>query len=663
MTFTTLITGFAGRVLLRIGVYGLLPLCAHAQTDTTGVQADSARTRLPEIVVVGDKLSSVSSRTLLPVSVLSRSDMERTGAVQIGEALVYMPGVFIRDYGGLGGLKTVSLRGTSAAQTAVFVDGVKINSVQNGLTDLSVLPTGMVESVEVVRGGESALFGASAVGGAVNIRSLSPGEGTSLRTSVSAGSFGEVGAGGFVRLSVDSSAVLAGADYRTSQGDYPFDFSEFGTTRRVRRDNGDFTNTSAVLAWSGAPGQWVLRTHVFGRATRRGVPGAVVQGNIESLQARMEEDDALSIVHAVCQTASALSLSMTATARYNTTRYRDPGAAVFGAKGIDERFRTREASFTASLHGVLFEQLYELQGDVSTAELRGNMLQPGIGDKVYRRSAGFALRSERSLLVGKQEVVAQAAVRVDAYSDAGTALSPLVAALWRPTGVPLTVRAQGSYNFRPPSFNELYYLNFGTATLRPERSLSLHAGVEWQIIDAVHVEVSLFSIATRHRIVAVPVSPVTWSARNIDGAVARGIEVGSRCNLWHGAFQADLSYTRQQSTSQTDDAVTDGRALAYTPRDLAAATVQTRVGILQCGASAHYTGVRYSLDGESPEAQLPPYAVVGLMLGARVPVEGSTLAVWLHCDNILDTRYSVVRNYPMPGRMVRLSAEFTIGAL
>ncbi len=661
MIFYRNIVGCIGRALLFSGVSGLLPLCAYAQThaDSTTTHADTVAHVQPEIIVIGDRLSSVGSRTLLPVSVLSAAEMERSGAVQIGEALVYVPGVFIRDYGGLGGLKTVSLRGSSASQTAVFIDGVKINSVQNGLTDMSVFPTSMVESVEVVRGGESALFGASAVGGAVNIRSLSPGGKRLLRVTSSAGSFGEIGLGGVLRLPVDSTMLLAGGEYRTSQGDYPFDFTEFGATRTVRRENGDFTNASGVLAWSAAPSGWNIRTHLLGRTTRRGVPGAVVQGSIESREARLEEEDALAIVHAVCGIDTALLLSVTGTGRYNTTRYRDPGAAIFGAQGIDERFRTREVGMTTSLSGIALTQSYEVQSDIAFAELLGNMFQPDVGDKASRTSLGLAIRTERAVDIADNTLIVQGATRLDVYSDAGTAASPLVAFLWRFADVPVLLRAQWSYNFRPPSFNELYYLNFGTASLRPERSLSLNTGVEWSIAEEIRVEAAVFSIDTKDRIVAIPVSPVTWSARNIEGAVSRGVELSAHLSLYSGGFQADGSYTWQESESRTDNLATDQKDLAYTPGELAALTAFVRLGVFQAGATVHYTGRRYSLDGSSREALLPSYAVAGLMASATAGIESLTFVVRLHCDNIFDARYSVVRNYPMPGRMFRLGVDMS----
>lgn len=627
----------------------------EAQQDT--ISRRDTTYLLPDIVVTAQRPGSVGTRTLAPVTTISGSELKQTGASQIGEVLSFVPGVFIRNYGGLGGLKTVSLRGTSAAQTAVLLDGVRLNSSQNGLVDLSALPTGIVEDIEVVRGGESALVGPSSVGGAINIRTLSFRNETTVRVQSSLGSFGEVGAGGTIRFPVDSTMLLLTGDYQSSRGDYPFSFNQFGSTSTIQRRNGDFRNISGVLGLATQTGAWQLRSHVVARSTERGTPGAVVQGSIEEEQARLAEDDILTILHAGHSFTTNTSLALTATGRFNQFRYSDPGASVFGARGVDETFYARDATLDARMQVLAWSQINEVQAEAGLAELRGAMLQPGVGRAVYRRTLALAGRMERALTIGEQAIVAQVALRLDHYSDAGTAVSPLLATSWNPGGLPVTILAQWAYNFRPPSFNELYYLNFGTANLKPERSHSVNAGVRWAVVERFNVDIHSFFIHTADKIVALPVSPATWSARTVGAVQTYGMEVTASGSLLRDFVRFNGAWTVQQSINRSGNPATDGKSIAYVPGVLLSGLVSVHPGQVEAGVQVLYTGERYSLDGNSADALLPGFGTVGVFAGIGFDLGSLHVDTRLFCENIFDERYSVIRNYPMPGRSFRGKIE------
>lgn len=624
--------------------------------DSTTAPRDTVYA-LPEVLVESNRTSSVKARTLAPVTTLPQEFLRQTGAYQVSDALAYAPGVFIKNYGGLGGLKTISLRGTSAAHTTVLLDGVRVNSSQSGVVDLSVFPAGMVEGIDVVRGGESALFGASALGGTVNIRTMAVPHTTQIRAYSQYGSFGSVGIGGSARFWIDSTNVFLGGERQASSGDYPFPFNEFGSTRTVRRSNGDFSSTSGMAGISGGVLGWQWRVQMVGRSTERGTPGAVVQGSIEEEQARLAERDVLAILRAERAVSPEVSVSAVLTGKYNSFRYRDPKAALFGANGIDETFTARDAGAMGRVQIVQWGQLHELQAEMGYAELHGRMLQPEAGELVLRKTASFSGRVERVVQWNGDDVIVQGALRVDSYSDAGTALSPVVACSWHSTTLPLALLAHWGYNFRPPSFNELYYLNFGTAGLKPERSHSATVGAQWNASSTWGADLHAFFIDTRNKIVALPVSPATWSARTIPGVQTRGIELAVRYAIADTLMHCTAAYTLQTSVNSTGNAATDGKELAYVPHSVFSGMASVRAWGAEMGLQLQYIGTRYSLDGASPHALLPAFATVAGFIGSSFVVGGIHVRLQARCDNMLNQYYSVVRNYPMPGRMWQGSIE------
>jgi len=121
------------------------------------------------IVVTATRGKSLTSEVPASVDVIGRETIETLSPQNMAEVLDNIQGVFIKDYGGIGGTKSISLRGSSAEQVLVLMDGQRLNNAQNGQVDFSTISTEGVEKIEIIRGGSSALYGADAVGGVVNI--------------------------------------------------------------------------------------------------------------------------------------------------------------------------------------------------------------------------------------------------------------------------------------------------------------------------------------------------------------------------------------------------------------------------------------------------------------------------------------------------------------
>ena len=249
------------------------------------------------VTVVASRLNAASRLITTPTSVLSDSDVVALNTRQASELLRVLPGVFLKDYGGLGGIKTVSLRGATAAQTAVYLDGIKLNAAQNGLFDFSTLPSAMIGSIAIHDGTEAAFSNAGAIGGVISIESPSRIDtSASLSIKASYASFNEMNitASHSSRLAKHLS-LIASAGYIHSMGDYTFTFNEFGITREYRRSNADYQSSSAAALLLFEDSTIKSSTRLLVRSVRRGAPGAVLQGNVENSSARLNDDDILAI--------------------------------------------------------------------------------------------------------------------------------------------------------------------------------------------------------------------------------------------------------------------------------------------------------------------------------------------------------------------------------
>ncbi len=648
-----------GAAHLRILILFLFPILS-----TKGIAAeeskDSISKAFPYIEVSAERIISSPALKYSALTTIDREKIERTGAWQVHETIEKTPGVYIKNYGGLGGIKTISMRGTSAQQTLVMLDGMKLNSTQSGLVDLSTLPVSLIENIEVVRGGNSALYGGNAIGGIVNVRSKDPGSGYKLTGNLDYGSFNEKYIGLSGVKSFDKSHISAFVDVVESDGDYPFTTRQYGETQELTRQNADFLNANVSVAGNYKPGDWNINGRVLARMTDRGTPGAVVQGYIESAEARLEDQEGIFIASAKNQLSSKSSFFLGMMGKLRAMRFRDPNSfGLDGYEGLDNRYTNREMQFTGRYRRKisLFNIEAGLEGNF--ADLKGGMLQPELSDYVKRSAGAVYGRTEAEF----DPLSLQAGLRYDMISDAGNALSPMAGVYYSPEALPANFKLNWSYNFRPPSFNEMYYLNYGTADLKPERSQSLNAGVNVTPFDFLTVDLSGFLISTEDGIVSVPKSPVTWSAENLGEIYSRGIEVNGRAelNLWKLKIAADLSYTLQKVTDESDGSITKGKLVVYQPQEILAGNLILDTGIFTIGGNFNYSGFRYYLPDNSYGSLLPEYAIVNLHAEKDFDTDLFAFTLRFDIKNLFDERYSVIRNYPMPGRLYRAGVSVEIG--
>lgn len=614
-----------------------------------------SRSPVPRIVVRGTSISSRVARAPQPTSIVSDRELQAFGGTDLSDAITRVPGVFIRSYGGLGGLKTLSLRGTSAQQNVVLIDGVRYQGTAAGPLDLGAVPLESFQQIEVMRGGGASLYGANALGGVVNIVTEQSSAVGGPRASIDAGSFGEGGMD--VHLSTAStpdhwSLHLEG---RRSDGDYPYTINEFGETRRASRTNGDARRLFGRIGWT-CPTENGSGISVIaqGMLSERGVPGAVVQGSVEQARARLDEREVFALGR--CSTTlSDWQLNISATARINRLHYRDPDARLGGPQGVDDRYlrgeiglaiRGRTVLSDAGVLNLFLEGGNEtLDGDNLDSEspMTPRRLQVGCG-------GGATWFFDEGFL--GWETLIEGGARADFFSDITGSVSPSLGATWRLGELPVRLRMRGAMSYRAPAFAEQYYLNYGNTDLRPERSVCLDAGGTVDLINAV-IETGCFRIDTRDQIVSVPKSPVSWSAQNIARVRSQGMELGVSGTLFDTLLLVRGSYTLMETKDLTEGPTRD-RIIPYAPQELASALVEARIAGWSLNASVGYVSHRFTLANEDPATALPRYALVDIGGGCSFSIASIDLALRLECRNLFDVEYQVVRNYPMPGRAFRL---------
>ena len=622
-----------------------------------------------------------------PMMVVGTAELERSGARELSEVLRTLPGLNVRDYGGVGGLKTVWVRGLGAAHTAVCTDGFLLQDIQQGGIDLSAFDLDDTGSIRMEIGTADDIFrpaGTWAAGSVLSIapKAIDPGE-TGLKASAGMGwgSFNTVKP----RIRLDGRIApgwnaAAHASWLHTSGDYPFGgartltgsgVSDDGT---LRREGSDASILKAGLRLEG-------NTRRGGRLTgsaawassQRGLPGAVIfytQNPTERLWGRD-----LQLRSAYERSAGPWRLRAGAGFRQYRTRYTNSDASY--PEPLDDRYLQRQLSAgailqrTLSLGGSGRELALALAQDLSLGSLEAGVLtcpDPQRLSSVSALSAQY--RSQRLRLTAGvsasyiHERSAKASQAVETAPDRSRLSPSLSLSFLAAKG--LRLRAFVKDGFRVPTFNDLYYDHFGTIRLVPEKALQTGAGATWQLNlgrSFLAFTADTYYNRVRDKIVAVPTLYV-WRMHNLGRVDLKGLDCSVQAALPLGgdwSFRARAGWSLLDARDLSDpDAKNYRHQIQYTPRHSGSSSAS----VARKGLSFSYTlcavGRRWFLPQNIAENELPAYWDHGIAARKEFRLRRALLTLAAEALNLTGVNYEIVHSYPMPGRQFRLTASITI---
>ncbi len=574
-------------------------------------------------------------------------------------------GVRVTRLGGPAAYSTLSIRGSSGDQVLVVLDGIPLNAAAGGAVDLSRLPLGNLERIEVYRGAVPLRIGASAIGGAVSL-STRRARGRELSLSAGTGAFGAREARGFFGERRRRWDLSLGLDYGGWEGDFPYlhdggtRFDPEDDRRRRRRNNR--ADQLGALARGGlrlAEG-WRLEAVDWFFWRDQGIPGL---GQFETRRAGYGAVENLSALDLRGEgLAGRIDWRTTASLRWAQTRFSDPlGEVGLAGGGTDDTTWSPGVRSHLTARPLRWWSLEAEAGyRFERFEPRGASLAAGASER-HRAEGGL----ETALHVPAADLILIPSVRLEHMQSQGAGAAATDTewsgrvALVNESVPDLRLSISGGRGVRLPSLFELFGNSgrvLGSPGLRPETAWSLDGGAVYSSTMLprgwkLRAEAFAFLSSVEDLIQFVQTAQNVAVAENVDRARLWGVELGLRTDLLrHLRLSGNWTFLDTRNTGAV--AAREGRRLPGRPASKWYARAEGYVREIP-----HVRELSLYLDAEWVAGNFVDNANLvavgdrfrlGLGLSARLRRPDLSLAV--AAQNLTDERTMDLAGYPIPGR-------------
>lgn len=666
----------------KAAICALLLYYIGAGAATPDSQADSIRTITIRDVVITTSRARATLTSATPMQQISGAELAKLNSLSVADAIRYFSGVQLKDYGGVGGIKTINVRSMGSAHTAVFYDGVAIGNAQNGQVDLSRYSLDNIEAIELFSANKSSIFQPARGFFSSNtlfLKSRAPQfedkKSCNLRASIKGGSFGLINPSVLYEQKLSPIfALSANIEAVVAHGKYKYRYAKQGgyDTTAIRQ-NGDVRSERAEVALTGrfpSGGELAIRGYFFD--SERGLPGAIV-ANVYSHYQR-QWDRTLSL-HASYEQKFGQKYQLLANAKFSgdNSRYLDPEYITTDGP-LDNRYRQNE--FYASVVNMYTPTSWwsmSLATDVAVNTLSANLYRfPYPTRYSYMGALSSRMQWER-LDVQLSVLGCHIEDRVKYYQsgDQRMVFCPVASVSVQPfESRNFRLRAFYKESFRMPTFNDLYYTFVGNSSLRPEYTKQMDLGLSWHLdrpqstLRSVSIQADGYYNRVKDKIVAMPSANLfRWTMMNLGLVEIGGMEFGSNIKLAmtsEFSLNVGLNYTFQRAVDVTPGGTTFGEQIPYTPLHSGSLTANIEWREWQLNYSFIYTGERYSQKANIPANYVEPWYTSDIALRWGGKLWKKEFRFGVEVNNLFNQYYDVIKNFPMPGLSYRLSISVNI---
>lgn len=652
-------------------------------TTVSGQRDSSAVRHLDSVIVTAEKIR----KEIIPVQTLSGAALKNLSVLSVADATRYFAGVQVKDYGGIGGLKTVNVRNLGTQHVGVFYDGIELGNAQNGAVDLGRFSLDNMVAVSIYNGQKSNIFqpakdfaSASAVYLTSRIPEFSADKKNNYTFKLRGGSFGTINPSVLWEHQLSEKISTSwNAEYMRTEGNYKFRSAKkngYDTTQR--RHNGDLYSIRIETGIFGKikDGEWKAKLYWFN--SERGYPGSSVREEPGKFyhQDRQLDNNFFFQTSFRKNFSKHYSLQLNGKYAYDYMHYTSDPRVDVTTMYISNRFKQQEGYFSAA-------NLFTITNWWSmnaSADLLYNKLDANLTNFVYPRRLTTLAAVASSMQFNRLKFQASMLgtfVKEDTKLPLSSAkdkeeFTPSLILAYQPwKQKDFHLRAFYKRIFRMPTMNDLYYTFIGNADLKPEYTTQYNLGFTFAHRNAtsafrsIELQADAYFNEVNNKIVAMPARNLyRWMMVNYGFVKIHGLDLSVQSG-WQLAEQLGLnarfSYTWQQAIDYTDKTeINYGDHLPYAPEHSGSAILSFVHRQWNFNYSFLYTGERWEPGENNDVNYVRSWYTSDIAVIRTWQLKKNTIRLGAELNNIFNQQYDVVLNYPMPGISYRLTASISL---
>lgn len=646
-------------------------------------EKDSIKSTLLDEIHITDSFSK-DSLSKESVSILDTSIIKKIPFISVGEMAKYIAGVNVKDYGGVGGLKTISVRGLGSGHSAVVYDGISVTDFQTGQVDLGKFSSSNIKAINLFNGQSFSMLQtarALAFANVFLIETQKPSFDSlenfkaSMKTSYGAFNYANLGLNASYKAN-NIWTLWTDLDIQNTKGNYPYllhyGYGENDSTSKEIRQNSDYFGFRGELnAFGSFNGKTDLKLKAYYFYSERGLPMSTTLYYLKSAQRLWDENFFLQGIF-THKFNNKLSYRSHLKGLYSYSHFLD--AASLNLLGYQsDKYYQREYYLN---NVVAYKILKNLSASFTNDIFFNNL---NASSSFYSKANRTSSISALSLLFDNSKLLINTNILhnyiIDyAYKDNSQKnhnhFSPFVSIGYTWNNI-FSLSAFYKDVFRMPSFNDLYFNRVTFASLKPEKAQQWNLHIAFSK-DFGYYKSSLFSLSVdayynkvKDKIVAVPQRNLfVWSIINFGQVDIKGVDIQSSFRTYL-SFSIDLNiratYSYQKAVDVSNpNSLSYNNQLPYTPFHSGSLFINLIHPFMDFAYTINYIGKRFALAENIDRNMLKPYQDHSITLSKNFLWNKRKINLGVSCINLFGVQYEVVRNYPMPQRQFRINLKIDL---
>ena len=648
-----------------------------AQNEKDSIES----TPLTEVVATAKE-----QKEIISAQKLSGQELDALNSFSVADAIRYFSGVQLKDYGGVGGLKTINIRSMGTNQVGVFYNGIQLGNAQNGQVDLGKFSMDNIEEISLYNGQRSKIFQSARDFGSASSIYIQPrkphfasNKNTNIKANIKFGSFDLINPSLLMEYKLNNNISLSfNGEWINASGKYKVHYRRVLPKSKIVaydtvaiRQNGDINAVRLEAALYGTLEKGTWNVNFYNYSSDRGVPGAVINN-------KWKRGERMQDINSFVQGNMKLAISD----RWNTLLNIKYASDYTHFENFDYTLYPTNNKFRQKEFYIATANLFYLTDfwDVSFSyDFQYNTLDADFQRMdnydifAYPRRTSHWLSLATSLDLNRLKIQASLlgtliheTVRKYNAPDDKHVMTPAVFASYRLLpNEDLRLNAFAKKIFRVATFNEMYYVEMISSNIKPEYATQYDLGLKYtkrprySIVKNIDAQIDVYYNLVEDKIICTPKSPLfKWTTYNLGLVKIKGLDVsvGNMFRMGNVFLQTKLQYTYQEARNYTDPGDTFyGHQIPYIPWHSGTVIASALYKDWTLNYSFIYTGERYSQSDNIVYNHVQPWYTHDVSLVKKFKIKDMNFKATLEVNNLFDQDYEVIFNYPMPKRNYRFS--------